>query len=115
VSSVPNVGVLHTGLLDALGTGIVSGRLPAGHVLTLDSLSAEHKVSRSVAREVIRVLESMGLVASRRRVGITIQPAAGWNVFDPMVIRWRLDAGDRDPRPRDAEGAGARIGQADCP
>jgi DNA-binding FadR family transcriptional regulator len=32
-------------------------------------------VSRSVAREAIRVLESMGMVESRRRVGITIQPA----------------------------------------
>ncbi len=52
-------------------------------------------MSRSVAREVIRVLESMGMAASRRRVGITIQPAESWNVFDPMLIRWRLDSGDR--------------------
>ena len=52
-------------------------------------------VSRSVAREAIRVLESMGLVASRRRVGITIQPAHKWNVFDPQLIRWRLESGDR--------------------
>jgi DNA-binding FadR family transcriptional regulator len=41
------------------------------------------------------VLESMGMVASRRRVGITIQPAHKWNVFDPVLIRWRLEAGDR--------------------
>ena len=52
-------------------------------------------MSRSVAREAIRVLESMGMVASRRRVGITVQPRTGWNVFDPRLIRWRLDAGDR--------------------
>jgi DNA-binding FadR family transcriptional regulator len=52
-------------------------------------------VSRSVAREAIRVLESMGMVESRRRVGITVQPASKWNVFDPMLIRWRLDVGDR--------------------
>ena len=90
-----NVGELHTTLLDALGSGIVSGRLPDGQVLTLDGVSADHKVSRSVAREAIRVLESMGMVASRRRVGITIQPAERWNVFDPNVIRWRLAAGDR--------------------
>ncbi|CAN5542144.1 FCD domain-containing protein [soil metagenome] len=88
-------GELHSNLLDALGTGIVSGRLPVGSVLTLDGVSAEHSVSRSVAREAVRVLESMGMVASRRRVGITIQPADTWNVFDPQVIRWRLDAGDR--------------------
>ncbi|BBZ33761.1 GntR family transcriptional regulator [Mycolicibacterium confluentis] len=95
VGDAPFVGELHSNLLDALGTGIVSGRLPAGHVLTLDGVSAEHRVSRSVAREAIRVLESMRMVASRRRVGITIQPAERWNVFDPQVIRWRLDAGDR--------------------
>jgi DNA-binding FadR family transcriptional regulator len=91
----PPAGALHATLLDALGTGIVSGRLPSGHVLTLDGLSADYRVSRSVTREAIRVLESMGMVASRRRVGITIQPAERWNVFDPMLIRWRLEAGDR--------------------
>lgn len=95
MSSPPNVGALHSGLLTALGTGIVSGDLAADQVLTLDRLSAEHQVSRSVAREVIRVLESMGMVESRRRVGITVQPSDKWNVFDPRLIRWRLDSGDR--------------------
>ena len=28
-------------------------------------------------------------------MGITIQPADKWNVFDPRLIRWRLEAGDR--------------------
>ena len=62
---------------------IASGKYQAGQVLTLEGVSAEHGVSRSVAREAIRVLESMGMVASRRRVGITIQPSDKWNVFDP--------------------------------
>jgi DNA-binding FadR family transcriptional regulator len=90
-----HVGALHDSLLTALGSGIVSGDLPAGQVITLDGVGASHAVSRSVAREAIRVLESMGMVASRRRVGITIQPVEKWNVFDPRVIRWRLDSGDR--------------------
>src|SRR6187431_2627407 len=90
-----NVGALHRNLLEALGTAIASGHYPAGEVLTLDGVNAEHGVSRSVAREAIRVLESMGMVESRRRVGITIQPADKWNVFDPRLIRWRLGAGDR--------------------
>jgi DNA-binding FadR family transcriptional regulator len=89
------VGELHANLLDALGGGIVSNRLAPGQVLTLDGVSAEHGVSRSVAREAVRVLESMGMVTSRRRVGITIQTSEKWNVFDPRLIRWRLDAGDR--------------------
>ena len=95
VSEHPIVGELHGSTLDALGTGIVSGELAAGQVLNLDGVSTTYRVSRSVAREAIRVLESMGMVASRRRVGITIQPATKWNVFDPRLIRWRLDAGDR--------------------
>jgi DNA-binding FadR family transcriptional regulator len=95
VTSEANVGALHDNLLTALGTAIVSGEYPPGEVLTLDGVGAQHGVSRSVAREAIRVLESMGLVASRRRVGITIQPAQKWNVFDPQLIRWRLESGDR--------------------
>ena len=82
-----NVGALHGNLLTALGTSIVSGEYPPGQVLTLDGVGARHGVSRSVAREAIRVLESMGMVESRRRVGITIQPAHKWNVFDPRLIR----------------------------
>jgi DNA-binding FadR family transcriptional regulator len=95
VASEPNVGALHDSLLRALGAAIVSGDYPAGQVITLDGVSTQHKVSRSVVREVVRVLESMGMVESRRRVGVTVQPAHKWNVFDPRLIRWRLESGDR--------------------
>jgi len=88
-------GALHGSVLTALGSAIVSGEYPAGQVVTLDGISARHQVSRSVAREAIRVLEAMGMVASRRRVGITVQPSWKWNVFDPRLIRWRLDSSDR--------------------
>jgi DNA-binding FadR family transcriptional regulator len=91
----PYGGALHGSLVTALGTAIVSGQYLPGAILTLDGVSAEHGVSRSVAREAIRVLESMGMVESRRRVGITVQPAEKWNVFDPTLIRWRMDVGDR--------------------
>lgn len=94
VSDQPNVG-LHGSLLTAVGTAIVSAQYAPGQVLTLEGVSALHGVSRSVAREAIRVLESMGMVASRRRVGLTVQPVEKWNVLDPLLIRWRLEAGDR--------------------
>jgi DNA-binding FadR family transcriptional regulator len=95
VVSEPNVGALHDSLLRTLGAAIVSGEYPPGQVITLDGVSARHKMSRSVVREVVRVLESMGMVESRRRVGVTVQPAHKWNVFDPRLIRWRLESGDR--------------------
>jgi DNA-binding FadR family transcriptional regulator len=86
---------LHASVLDALGARIVAGELAAGQVLTMDAVDHEYAVSRSVSREAIRVLESMGMVASRRRVGVTVQPRASWHVFDPRLIRWRLDGADR--------------------
>ena len=82
-------------MVSGIGTSVVSGALAAGTVLTLEGICEEYGVSRSVAREAVRVLESMGLLASRRRVGVTVLPRASWNVFDPWVIRWRLDSSDR--------------------
>jgi len=94
VTSTP-IGDHHGQVLTALGSRIASGDLATGQVLTLDHIGTTYGVSRSVAREAVRVLESMQLVSSRRRVGITILPREQWNVFDPRVIRWRLDSGDR--------------------
>ncbi|GAB3658084.1 FadR/GntR family transcriptional regulator [Glycomyces tarimensis] len=91
---------LHDPVLDAIGLEITSGELPAGHVLTLDGIGERFGVSRTVARETMRVLESMGLVRSRRRVGITVQPNDSWNVFDPKVIWWRLSGSGRDAQLR---------------
>ncbi|GAA3837198.1 FCD domain-containing protein [Sphaerisporangium flaviroseum] len=86
---------LHASVLDQLGVLITSGAFPSGHVLRIEQLEDRFGVSRSVIREAIRVLESMGLLSSRRRVGLTVAPRAGWNLFDPRVIRWRLDGADR--------------------
>lgn len=86
---------LHRGVLERVGAAITTGTYPPGHVLTLDQLCAEHAVSRTVAREVVQVLQSMGLVESRRRTGVTVRPHGDWNVFDPSVIRWRLAGPER--------------------
>ncbi len=86
---------LHARLLDNLGTAICGGELTAGTVLFIEDLAAHHAVSRSVVREALRVLSSMGLVESRRRIGTVIQDASGWNVYDPLVIRWRLAGAGR--------------------
>jgi DNA-binding FadR family transcriptional regulator len=89
-------GGLHAGVLDQLGTEIASGGLPAGETLSIESLETRFGVSRSVIRETIRVLESMGMLTSRRRVGLTVAGRDAWNVFDPRVIRWRLAGDDRE-------------------
>jgi DNA-binding FadR family transcriptional regulator len=86
---------LHGRLLADLGPTIASGEIPEGAVLRMEELEERYGVSRTVVREAVRVLEAMRMVASRRRVGITVQPRAAWDVFDPLVIRWRLAGADR--------------------
>ncbi|MCC5035155.1 FadR family transcriptional regulator [Streptomyces sp. WAC 00631] len=86
---------LHAKLLATLGPAIASGEYPPGTVLRTDQLEQRFDVSRTVVREAVRVLESMRLVESRRRVGVTVRPTEEWNVFDPQVIRWRLAGTDR--------------------
>lgn len=86
---------LHDRVLAQLGRSIAVGERPAEQVIRLEDLESEYGVSRSVMREVIRVLESMNMVTSRRSVGITVQPSSRWNPFDPEVVRWRLAGPDR--------------------
>ncbi|MFT4296278.1 MAG: FCD domain-containing protein [Micropruina sp.] len=87
---------LHRAALDAIGQEIVDGVRPVGSVLTLADLEQRFTVSRTVAREIMRILESLGMVRSRRRVGITIRPRSNWNVLDPLVVGWRLRGGEHD-------------------
>jgi DNA-binding FadR family transcriptional regulator len=81
---------LHARVLDLLGLAVCAGDLPTGSVVRIEQFQERYAVSRSVVREAIRVLASMGLVASRRRVGVQVLPIAKWNLYDPQVIRWRL-------------------------
>ncbi|GAB2798633.1 FadR/GntR family transcriptional regulator [Streptomyces daliensis] len=86
---------LHARLLSALGLAITAGEYPPGTVLRADELAERYEVSRTVVREAVRVLESMHLVESRRRVGVKVRPTEEWNVYDPQVITWRLAGADR--------------------
>lgn len=81
---------LHNRVLAVLGPAIAAGEFSAGHVFTLDRLEQEFGVSRTVAREAVRVLESMRLVVSRPRTGVRVRPPSEWSVYDPQLIRWRL-------------------------
>jgi DNA-binding FadR family transcriptional regulator len=81
---------LHHKVLDSLGESIASGSLAPGSRLTLDQIQQDYGISRTLARDIMQVLESMNLVYSRRRVGIVVQEPARWNVFDPKLVRWRL-------------------------
>ena len=90
----------HDALLDRLGALIAGGELAPGQVVRADELGTRYGVSRTVVREAVRVLEAMGLVTSRRRVGTIVAPRERWNVHDPRLIRWRLDGPGRDEQLR---------------
>lgn len=81
---------LHEHAVDSLGGRIVEGTLAAGETVVPDAMAAELGVGRSVIREALRVLESLGLVAATRKVGTRVLPSSDWNVYDPRVIAWRL-------------------------
>lgn len=92
---VPALQGLHARVLHEIGLSICGGQLAPGDLLYIDELAESHAVSRSVVREVLRVLASMGMVESRRKLGTRILPRSQWNVFDPQVIRWRLASDGR--------------------
>ncbi|QUH03162.1 FadR family transcriptional regulator [Saccharopolyspora erythraea] len=91
---------LHDRVLGVLGPAIAGGEYAPGDVLTLERIEQQFGVSRTVAREAVRVLESIQLVVTRPRTGVTVTPTERWNVFDPQLIRWRLAGKGRDAQLR---------------
>ncbi|GAA1997097.1 FadR/GntR family transcriptional regulator [Microbacterium ulmi] len=88
-------GPLHDAIVERWGADIASGRRPAGSRIITDQAVVEFSASRSAIREAVRVLESLGMVESRQRVGITVLPVESWSPYDPRILRWRLDGPDR--------------------
>lgn len=74
-----------------LGCAIVQGRYGEGTGFPTEAeLSAQFNISRSVTREAVKMLTAKGLISSRPRKGICVQPAHQWNMFDSDVLRWTL-------------------------
>ncbi|WP_230854957.1 FadR/GntR family transcriptional regulator [Arthrobacter terrae] len=88
-------GGLHAQVVELLGLAFSSGELPSGSILRIEELEERCQVSRSVVREALRVLASMGMVTSRRRIGVSVLPSSEWNLYDPQIIRWRLASAGR--------------------
>lgn len=89
-------GPLHADVIERWGAEIAAGVRPVGERLSMDEAAARYGVSRSVIRESVRVLESLGLVSARQRVGITVLPGHEWSPYDERVLRWRLDGPERE-------------------
>lgn len=76
-----------------LGRAIVQGKYKIDASFPTEAdLSAQFNISRSVTREAVKMLTAKGLVCSRPRKGIRVQPAHLWNMFDTDVLNWTLSA-----------------------
>ncbi|WP_431278575.1 FadR/GntR family transcriptional regulator [Leifsonia poae] len=88
-------------VLDSVGTAIVAGDLPEGHVDTVDGLIARTGASRTIVREATRVLVSLGMLTASPRVGLRVTPSSEWDTLDVDVVRWRLASSGREEQLRD--------------
>jgi DNA-binding FadR family transcriptional regulator len=85
---------LHGQVAHDIGGRILRGDLSPGAVLPNEAdFSARLRVSRTALREAIKVLAAKGLVESRPKTGTRVRPRADWNLLDPDVLAWQVDAG----------------------
>jgi len=80
---------LYAHVVDVLGQEIINGDIPTGAIVYADQLCERLGVSRSVVREGIRTLSSMGLVEARPQVGTRVLPSTDWDLLNPYVVKWR--------------------------
>jgi DNA-binding FadR family transcriptional regulator len=87
---------LYEYVVDDLGLQIIKGDYLPGETLpNEDALCKEFGVSRGVLREAMKVLIQKGLIESRPKTGTLIRPCSCWNLFDPDVLIWKYQAGNK--------------------
>lgn len=79
------------GMVDGLGRSIVIGDYESVAFPTEAELAKQHKVSRSVTREAVKMLTAKGLLSARPRQGTSVRSREYWNLFDPDILRWLLE------------------------
>ena len=76
-----------------LGAAIVRGQYGVNEPLPTEAeLCEQFDISRSVIREAVKMLTAKGLISSRPRQGIRVQPNNRWNMFDADVLEWTLSS-----------------------
>jgi DNA-binding FadR family transcriptional regulator len=83
---------LHGEFVHSVGLRIVRGELHPGDPIPTDADTEELGVSRTVLREAIKVLAAKGLVVSRPKTGTQVRARRFWNLMDPDVLAWRIEA-----------------------
>jgi DNA-binding FadR family transcriptional regulator len=84
---------MHSYVVDTLGMEIVSGVHPPGVLLPNEAETcARFNVSRTTLREAYSVLAAKALIVARPKVGTRVRPKVDWNMLDPQVLAWHLEA-----------------------
>lgn len=84
----------HAEVARTIGIDIIAGRYAEGAKLPGDAeLTLLFGVSRPVLRESVKTLVAKGLLSTKARVGTVVRGRDAWNMFDPDVLAWHLDAG----------------------
>jgi|GEM_PF-6012083 len=75
-----------------MGREIISGSaFSSTQTLSEDFVCRRYGVSRSVAREAVKILATKGLIACRPKIGIQINRVIDWNLFDRDVLNWIME------------------------
>jgi GntR family transcriptional regulator, galactonate operon transcriptional repressor len=84
---------LFSQVTDFVAGAIMSGQYKVGELLpNEDDLRGDITVSRTAYREAIKFLSAKGLIEARPKSGTRVAAAAAWNLLDPDVLRWSLEA-----------------------
>ena len=88
-----SVGTMSAQVARILGTRVVSGEFRPGESLPIESeLCLAYGVSRSTIREAVKNLAAKRLIEVAPKVGTRVLPFDNWNLLDPDVLSWRLNA-----------------------
>jgi len=79
-------------MVQELGRSIICGEFADQGLPTEADLCEKFGVSRSAVREAVKMLAAKGLISSKPRQGISVQPEDQWNIFDPDLLRWKLES-----------------------
>jgi GntR family transcriptional regulator, galactonate operon transcriptional repressor len=83
---------VHKLVLRILATRILTGEIQPGQPFLPESELCETLgIGRSSLREVMKVLESKGLISSRPRAGTFVLPRDQWNILDPELLDWSME------------------------
>lgn len=76
-------------IVEQVGSSIVAGHYSSySRALTVREVCSEFGVSRSIAREAVKMLVAKGLLITRMSQGAWVQPKESWNLMDNDILRW---------------------------